>query len=166
MIIQPTGEMEMLEWVHLFKDIKKESKLLFPQSPQFRRTDWKGNNLLRHPPSSIVTHYQNPLLYKQSWKQPLQMIPYSRNKNIDYKQQYYQSKRLPTSQLLYTEKNHIVENKERQMLGQIGYKSKGRSLQSPDVNKDFVATDDSWEHHYAHRDRRDLYQRIETTSPL
>lgn len=35
-----------------------------------------------------------------------------------------------------------------------------------DDEGEFEREDDEWEHHYGHRDRRDLYQRIESTSPL
>jgi hypothetical protein len=41
----------------------------------------------------------------------------------------------------------------------------GRSMQPPQVMDTSKQKDDhyeDWEHYYAHRDRRDLYQRIET----
>lgn len=49
---------------------------------------------------------------------------------------------------------------------------KGRSLELRDDKKEEMksgreeSTDGNWEHHQAHRERRDLYDRIETTSPL
>lgn len=48
---------------------------------------------------------------------------------------------------------------------------KGRSLELHDDTKATQltpaeeSTDDNWEHHYAHRDRRDLYERIEKALP-
>lgn len=136
------------------------------KQPQLRRTDWNKNNLFRSPSSSIVTQYRNPLLYNQPWQQSPQTNPYYRNGKINLNQQYYQTKRQPPTQISYSERNFIAANKQRQILGQTNFKSKGRSLGDSSVETQAESSDDNWEHHHAHRDRRDLYQRIESTSPL
>lgn len=53
----------------------------------------------------------------------------------------------------------MANSKQRRM----NFMPKGRSLQLQD---DEELPDDEWEHYYAHRDRRDLYRRMETASPL
>lgn len=138
-------------------------KLFLSQQPQLRRTNWNESNLFRSPSSSIVTQYRNPLLYKPLWQQSPQTNTYSRNGKINFNQQYYQSKHQPPTQFSYSGRNNFVENKQRQ----ISFKSKGRSLQDDSITGTHEeSTDGNWKHHYAHRDRRDLYKGIETTSPL
>lgn len=132
------------------KSSSKAFKLIFTiqQRPQSR----VANNLFRSPSSSPVTQYQNPLLYNRAWQQAAQVGPLSRNGQINFNQQYYQSNR----------RNFIANSNNQQPANR---RKKGRSLNAEGSRAD-ESMDDNWEHHYAHRDRRDLFQRIETTSPL
>lgn len=111
-----------------------------------------------------MTQYQNPLLNNQPWQQSLQTNPYSRNDKINFNQQNYQSYRQPPSSSSFSEKNFIASRKQQQK----NFKPKGRSLEPQETveAEEKESTDDSWEHHYAHRDRRDLYERIESTAAL
>lgn len=112
-----------------------------------------------------MTQYQNPLLYNKPWQQPAPLSPSFNRNGINFNQQYYQSNWRPSQS--YPERNFIAANKQRQM----NSISKGRSLEPRDDKNEMhegvmESTDDNWEHHYAHRDRRDLYRRIETTLPM
>lgn len=110
-----------------------------------------------------MTQYQNPLLshqLRQQWPQTTN--PISRNEEINFNQRYYQSNRQPPSPSSFSPKNFIASRKQQQA----NFMPKGRSLEEATrlgVNK---STNDDWEHHYAHRDRRDLYERIEATSSV
>lgn len=88
---------------------------------------------------------------------------------INFNQQYYQSNRRQSpSSSSYSEKNFMGDSKQRRM----NFMSKGRSLGLEDNKNDEMhsgweePTDANWKHHQAHRERRDLYNQIETTSPL
>lgn len=66
-----------------------------------------------------------------------------------------------------SKRNFIKGTKQQQMK----FVPKGRSLELHDDAEQTQHTqtdesmDDNWEHHYAHRDRRDLYERIEKALP-
>jgi hypothetical protein len=126
------------------REKKGATKNLFScfQSPQqIKSTDWNENYSYRSPSLPPVTQYQNPLLYNRPWK------PTQTTGEINFNQQYYQSNRRQSpSSSSYSEKNFMTDNKQRRMK----FMPKGRSL------------DDRTEH----CDRRELYRRIETTSPL
>jgi hypothetical protein len=61
-------------------------------------------------------------------------------------------------------RNFIADNKQ----GRMNLLSRGRSLETKigdDEGEEEEVVDDGWKHHYAHRDRRDLYKLIQTKSP-
>jgi hypothetical protein len=109
---------------------------------QIKSTDWNENYSYRSPSLPPVTQYQNPLLHNQPWQQPSQT-----NGEINFNQRYYQSNRRqspPSSS--YSGGNFMSDNEQRGMK----FRPKGRSLED---RKEPC-------------DRRELYSRIESTSPL
>lgn len=85
-------------------------------------------------------------------------MPFTRDGKINFNQQYYQSGRQASSSFI--EKNFITDNKQRQMK----FNLKGRSLDESAMKErevDESIDDDDWQHYDAHRDRRELYHRIE-----
>lgn len=136
---------------------------------QLRQSDWKRNNLFHSLPSSPITQFRNPLLYNQPWQQRPQTNSIGNGK-INFNQQYYQSNRRQSpSSSSYSEKNFMNDKKQRKM----NFMPKGRSLEMREEREEEMqssrreeSTDGNWKHHQAHRDRRELYRRIETTSPL
>lgn len=116
-----------------------------------------------------MTQYRNPLLtnsIQRAW--PLTSPPFRSGSSNNFNQPYYQSNRRPpppSSASLPSERNFMAYNKQRE----------GRSADD-DINRMQMASaadsnvnmkDDEYsKYHRAHRDRRDLYDRIESTSPL
>lgn len=135
------------------------------QKSNRRRIDWNRNDLKLNKPlaSYQVSQNQNPLLYNQPWQQLSDTNQIYRNKNDNFNQRNYPLNR----QTSPSERNFISTMRERQMK----FVPKGRSLELHDTEMTKLSsaeesTDDNWEHHYAHRDRRDLYERIEKALPL
>lgn len=141
----------------------------FPFSQQRKQNNQNKNKLYGSATFMPVTQYQNPLLKNQPWLQ----IPKTNsigNEEINFNQQYYKTnhRQPPSSSSYYSEKNFMADNKQRKM----NFMPKGRSLELGDDKKiemqeeKDASMDDSWKHHQAHRERRDLYKQIENISLL
>ncbi|CRL05604.1 CLUMA_CG018668, isoform A [Clunio marinus] len=141
------------------------------QQQTLRESNWNDNNLFRLPSSLPVTQFKNPLLHnKTPWQQTLQQMTFNRNDRTNFNHQHYQSNRQPLSSNV--ERNFIGIDKQQQRRRFI---TKGRSLETlsdframkkREVEESIEDDDDYWEHHHAHRDRRELYNLVESTSPL
>ncbi|CAH1728848.1 unnamed protein product [Chironomus riparius] len=130
---------------------------------------WNENSLYKSlsAPPQPVSLKLNPLLNKNPWKQT-QM---NRN-NFNFNQQYNQpNRRLPSpssssSTVLAASKPFDFSSISNKIQN---YFRKTRSVNEEivkDTKADNKELDEDWEHYYAHRDRRDLYDRIVNASPM
>jgi len=130
---------------------------------------WNGNNLYKSlsAPRNPVSLKLNPLLYKRPWQQT-QLNRNDFNFNQRYKQPNHQlpSPSSSSSTFLSASKPFDFSSISNKIQN---YFRKTRSV-NEEVVSDTVAKngekDEDWEHYYAHRDRRDLYDRIVNASPM
>lgn len=91
------------------------------------------------------------MLYRKKQRQPWQL---SRN-NFNFNQQLPSQQQQPhSSSALFSQNFMALDNKQK-------FIARGRSLEDVDNDDD----DDNWKHSRAHRERRDLYERIQHASP-
>ena len=135
---------------------------------QLMDRQWNGNSLYKSlsAPPHPVSLKLNPILYKNPWQQ----TQLNRN-NFNFNQQYNQPNRLlpspsSPSTVLSASKPFDFSSISNKIQN---YFRKTRSV-NEEVAKDTEANngekDEDWEHYYAHRDRRDLYDRIVNASPM
>lgn len=127
---------------------------------------WNENNLFKSLPAPPppVSLKLNPLLYKRPWQQTQ-----SQRKDFNFNQRYFQlNRQLPSSSsassFLSAPKTLYYPSNPKNTPNLL---KRARSMESDVPNG--TKTDDvdeNWQHYYAHRDRRDLYERIINASPM
>ncbi|KAG5672415.1 hypothetical protein PVAND_002546 [Polypedilum vanderplanki] len=123
------------------------------QSPLNKQiSDKQSNGIIKSQSFAPVSLKLNPLL---DYNRPWQQSQLNRN-DFNFNQRYFQSNRqLPLSfQSLPSPTSNMQQRRHN-------FVRKSRASNSFDGDDD-----EDWEHFYAHRDRRDLYERIQNISPL
>jgi hypothetical protein len=93
------------------------------------------------------------MLYRKKQRQPWQLSRnnFNFNQQLPSQQQQQPQQQQHSSSALFSQNFMAVDNKEK-------FIARGRSLEDVD-------DDDNWKHSRAHRERRDLYERIQHASP-
>lgn len=123
---------------------------------------WNGNNLYKSLSASQnpVSLKLNPLLYKNPWQQT--------QLNQRYSQPYRQLPSQSPHTILSPSKPFdfsSISNKIQNLFRKTRTVNNDELVKSTAVNE-INEKDEDWEHYYAHRDRRDLYDRIVNASPM
>lgn len=127
---------------------------------------WNGNNLYKTPPNPVSLKL-NPLLYKNPWQQT-QLNRNDLNYNRRYSQPYRQLPSQSSSTLLSPSKPFdfsSISNKIQNFFRKTRSVNENEHATNTAANE-YTENDEDWEHYYAHRDRRDLYDRIVNASPM